>query len=68
MPRLFNIFINNLLIRMECTLRKFTDDTKWAAGGWLICWRAGLPLTDPDRLEKWTEVNLKTFKITEQDL
>lgn len=53
---------------MECTLRKFTDDTKWAAGGWLICWRAGLPLTDPDRLEKWTEVNLKTFKITEQDL
>ncbi|KAK4830070.1 hypothetical protein QYF61_008408 [Mycteria americana] len=62
-PRPFNVFINNLVTRMECILSKFTDDNEWGAGGWLICQGAGLPLRDLDRLEKWTEGNPMKFNI-----
>lgn len=47
MLRLLNVFINNLVTTMECTLSKFMHDTKWGAGGRLICQRAGLATQRP---------------------
>ena len=48
-PIRFNIFNNDIDRGVECTLSKFVDDTK--------LW--GADQKDPDRLEKWAQVNLR---------
>jgi len=61
-PILINIFINNIGSRIECTRRKFADDTNMRGAvdvqeGWDVTHR------DLDRLEEWTSANLtKTEK------
>ena len=59
-PVLFNVFINDLDDKAECTLSRFLDDTK--LGG-----VADMPEScaaiqrDHDRLEKWADGNLTKF-------
>jgi len=59
-PVLFNICINDLDSKIECTLGKSADDTKMSGAadmpeGWDATQR------DPDNLKKWACVNLMRF-------
>lgn len=57
---MFNVFINDLNDSMECTLKKFTDNSKL---GGMVDKRGGRTANqkDLDRMQKWTYSNCKKF-------
>lgn len=62
-PILFQIFTNELDDWTECTLIKFTHDTKWGVGSVADSLEDLAAIQrDLDKLENWTERNFTKFK------
>ncbi|PKU34767.1 rna-directed dna polymerase from mobile element jockey-like [Limosa lapponica baueri] len=59
-PVLFNIFFGDKDSRIECTLRKFADDTKLCHMLNMLEGRDAIQ-RDLDRLKRWAHVNLMKF-------
>jgi len=59
---LFNIFVGNMDSGIECTLSKFTNDTKLCGGVDML---EGRDATQRhlDRLERWAHANLMKFNM-----